>query len=268
MKRQIILAFGLASVLLGLGAWAKPLVVATHAVLAELARATGGNEVEVVSLIPAGFCPAHFDLAPSDLAAVREATVILYSGFEPWIEKLQEVAGHGAIIPVPGVWDVPSGASAELDLVQDALSQALPDLAAVFATNADAYRARLAEIQARLEAQALEEGVLGIPVLSIAWQASFVSWLGFSIVRTYAQPDALSLRDLANLVEIGKQRGVRLVIDNLQSGVGFGAKLAQTLGAVHVVLSTFPGALPGTPTLLDLYEANAEALFSALVPLQ
>ena len=62
--------------------------------------------------------------------------------------------------------------------------------------------------------------------------------------------------------------GAVLVIDNLQSGISFGAKLAHEVGAIHVVLSNFPGAMPATATVLDLFTQNAEALFTAVEPVE
>ena len=76
------------------------------------------------------------------------------------------------------------------------------------------------------------------------------------------------MRDLVDLAAAGRDAGAQLVIDNLQSGVDFGAKLAREIGAVHVVLSNFPGAMPRTTTVVDLLTRNAEALFSAIEPLE
>jgi len=58
------------------------------------------------------------------------------------------------------------------------------------------------------------------------------------------------------------------VIDNLQSGVSFGARLAHELGAIHVVLTSFPGAIPGAVDLSAMLRTNAEAVFSAVESLE
>ena len=55
---------------LGTTVLAKPSVVATHAVLGEFAQIVGGELIEVTTIIPSGFCPAFYDLSPSDVAAV------------------------------------------------------------------------------------------------------------------------------------------------------------------------------------------------------
>jgi len=87
------------------------------------------------------------------------------------------------------------------------------------------------------------------------------------VTVSYGLPENLSLRDLVELADQGRTAEAVLVIDNLQSGIEFGGKLAREVDAVHVVLSNFPGALPNTATLIDLFVRNAEALFTAIEPI-
>ena len=96
MKRAAIVA-GAVLLLAGMGAVATT-VVSTHAVLGEFARIVGGEAIEVVTIIPSGFCPALYDLTPSDLASVLGASVVLYSGFEPWIQTLADAVGSDAAV--------------------------------------------------------------------------------------------------------------------------------------------------------------------------
>ena len=267
MKRAALL-LGIGMLLIGMTAAAET-VVSTHAVLGEFAQAIGGNAVEVVTIIPSGFCPAHYDLCPSDLAAVIDASVILYSGFEPWMDTLTDAVGSDAtVVQLPGEWNTPETAIAKVETIRDVLADRFPSLAGEFAVNAEAYIEELRELGATLieRAEALE--ISEIPVVCMAWQADFVSWLGFDVAVTYGMPEGLSLQDLVVLAASGRDAGAQLVIDNLQSGIDFGAKLAREIGAVHVVLSNFPGAMPYTATFVDLLTRNAEALFSAVEPIE
>jgi len=243
-------------------------VVATHAVLGEFAEIVGGETIEVVTIIPSGFCPSHYDLVPSDLAAVLDASLILYSGFEPWIETLASAAGSTAtVIQLPGEWNTPEIAIAKVETIRDALVGRVPTEAARFAANADAYIAELRSLGVSLKERAEALGVSEISVVCMKWQVDLTSWLGFDVAVSYGIPDLFSLQDLVRLAAAGREAGAQLVIDNLQSGVDFGAKLAREIGAVHVVLSNFPGAMPRTATLIDLLTRNAESLFSAIEPL-
>jgi ABC-type Zn uptake system ZnuABC Zn-binding protein ZnuA len=267
MKRIAVLV-GIGLLCIGAAVGAET-VVSTHAVLGEFARIVGGAETEVVTIIPSGFCPSHYDLSPSDLAAVLDASVILYSGFEPWIETLADAAGStAAVIQLPGEWNTPEAAVGKVEAIRDLLAERFPPRADEFEANAGAYIEELRSLGDALQERAESVGVSGIAVVCMEWQADFVSWLGFDVAVTYGIPEGLSLRDLVALAEAGRAADAQLVIDNLQSGVDFGAKLAREVGAVHVVLSNFPGAMPYTATVLDLLTRNAEALFSAIEPLE
>lgn len=267
MKR-IALAVGI-SLLFAVSAFAVETVVSTHAVLAEFAQVVGGDSIDVVSIIPSGFCPAHYDLAPSDVAAVMNASLVLYSGFEPWMETLLDATeSGGTMLQLPGSWSTPDAAVGKVEAIRDALSERFPESASTFAANAETYIETLRALGSSLRAQAEAADVSSTAIICIEWQVDFISWLGFEIAATYGVPEGLSLKDLVQLAEVGRSTGASLVVDNLQSGVGFGAKLAQELRAIHVVLSNFPGAMPGTATVPDLFTKNAEALLSAIAPLE
>jgi len=267
VKRRLALALiGLLSASVGLTA---ATVVATHAVYAEFARIVARDVIDVVSIIPSGFCPSHYDLAPSDLAAVVDASVILYSGFETWIETLSSVAGSQAIIAqLPGVWNTPEAAIDKVEAIRDLLSERFPDYAAEFLANATGYIEQLESVGEALQERAATLNASTVAVVCMEWQASFVSWLGFDVAVTYGIPSDLSLRDLVSLTAAGEAADAQLVIDNLQSGVDFGGKLAREIGALHVVLSNFPGAMPNSATVVDLFTRNAESLFAAIEPLE
>ncbi len=265
---RIFLASMLLAAGLSLFAIATPVIVATHAVLGEFASIVGGDEIVVETLIPSGFCPAHYDLAPSDLASVAHAQLLIYSGLEPWLDTLCAAVGSDAsILQLPGEWNTPHTATVKLNGIADRLSVLFPEEASTFASRALSYENELEQLDIELTARAAELGSEDIRVICVAWQAELVEWLGFDVTAMYGRTEDLSLRDLVDLTQIGRDANVTLVVDNLQSGVQFGAKLAREIGAVHVVLSNFPGALPNTATFLDLLRANADALFTAMTPL-
>lgn len=265
MKRVAVL-FGVV-LLLGLTVIGAETVVSTHAVLGEFVGIVGGEAIDVVTIIPSGFCPSHYDLVPSDLVAVLNASLIVYSGFEPWIETLADAAGTEAVVvQLPGAWNTPDAAIGKVEAIRDLLAGRLPSEADGFASRAAAYVEELRALGNALRARTDAACVGDIAVVCMEWQADFVSWLGFDVAVTYGVPEGLSLQDLVDLTAAGRDAGAQLVIDNLQSGVDFGAKLARELGAVHVVLSNFPGAMPYTATVVDLLTRNTEALLSAIEP--
>lgn len=244
-------------------------VVAASAVLADLAEKVGGEKISVYTIIPPGFCPAHYDLRPSDLLAVAQARLLLYHGIEPWLETLLgNVNPEAKAVKLPGPWNTPQAMSDKAQAIATALGEVLPEEAEAFAARAAAFAAEVQALGEELRTRAEELALSEIPAVVMQWQAGFVTWLGLNVVATYPPEERLSLRDLAELAAQGREAHALLVIDNLQSGVSFGARLAHELGAVHVVLTNFPGALPGAVDLPAMLRVNAQAVFSAVESLK
>ena len=77
------------------GAAGKPSVVATTTQIEDVARIIGGDEVEVVGLMPRDADPHSFQPTPHDVGKVSKASVIFENGvgLEGWIGELVKNAG-------------------------------------------------------------------------------------------------------------------------------------------------------------------------------
>lgn len=260
----LVLALGLVG---GLGlSQEKPLVIATTSILANFAEAVGGDRIEVYTITPSGICPAHYDVSPGDIRAVAQASLVLYQGFEPWLEGLIANSGNTDVgqVQVQGTYQIPQEACRMVEEIAEALAEAIPDNAEYFEENSQAYQVKILSLAEELQAEATELDVSEAKVIVMQWQQEFVGWLGFEIVATYPPPEMLSLKEVNELIQTGREQHVALVIDNLQSGIDFGARLAFEVSAVHVVLTNFPGAVPHTSTYLEMLRYNANKLFEAL----
>ena len=100
-------------------------------------------------------------------------------------------------------------------------------------------------------------------VICMKWLKTFVESAGFQVVATFNPPETLSAGDITNLINTAKSEKVALIVDNLQIDVEFGERIASQVGAEHVVLTNFPGAIPGTENLTQMFRYNAEQLFNA-----
>jgi ABC-type Zn uptake system ZnuABC Zn-binding protein ZnuA len=271
MRKVVLLILGVVLIGSGLGllkvghAQEKPVVVATTEILGDFVRKIAEDRVDLVVLIPGGMCPAHYDIRPSDVAAVARAALVLHHGFEPWMENLVKSSGSKALVIKTGDdWNVPPNAVQQVGIVQEVLAKILPKESAVLQQNAVAFQRRIEELAGRLLARAQQLNVQEAKVISQAFQAKFVSWLGFNVVGTYPPPERVSAQLFLQLVQLGREQKVALVVDNLQSGVGLGARLAFEIGAVHVVLTNFPGAVPNTRDYLEVIAHNGAQMFDAL----
>ena len=72
----------------------KSIAVCTTSVLADFVREVGKDCLEVRMIVPAGVCPAHYDIKPSDVYAISKAKFIFFHGMEPWLENLIQNSGN------------------------------------------------------------------------------------------------------------------------------------------------------------------------------
>lgn len=246
-------------------------VVCTNSALADFATGVFGSqlaeEVLVEYIMPAGVCPSHFDTSPSDVVTIASADVVISLGWEPWLADLLDASGNDNVhqIKCPGLgeWNIPSGAAAHLETISDGLSEYAPEWADVLSGNAANYSSEIAASyeSARLQIESL--GLNGTKVVTVEWHSAFLTGLGFEVVASYGAPEGLSTEDILEITEKCDNPEVAMVVDNLQSTVDFGANLAAELGKEHVILSNFPGAIPGKYTYLDNMAYNVDEIVDA-----
>ena len=112
--RMVVLAMLALLVSVHVGAQsAKPVVIASHSILADVARQVAGDHLDVRTLIPAGNDPHHFIPTPSVLAAVAEADLVLINGIgyeETLLEAIENAGADVNIIVASACIDVrPAG---------------------------------------------------------------------------------------------------------------------------------------------------------------
>lgn len=228
MRRAVglLLGFGIVVALTGT-LWAK--VVCTTTALEVIYERLTGEKCEIIAS-PA-VCPAHYDLKPSDLEKARGAELILSHGVEPWVTELAKIS-NAKVLKVSGAWNNPPALREAYKALADELQR--------LGKRVDLEGALRAVdvLDGKLKEFAEEHGFRGVPVVCMQWQKGFVEYLGFKVLAFYPPPEMLSAKNYEEVLQRGK--GAQLVIDNLQSGTELGLKLAEKLGASHVVLSNFP----------------------------
>jgi len=249
----------------------RPIIAGTGHIQAIVRDLTDG-EREVRTLIPPAMCPGHFDMRPSDLEALARGGLLIIAAWQRHLPNVADVIQAARVPPdrlcvidVPENWMVPARQAEAIEAVarvlEDHAADPVPDATTKAAGRVQAVRAFGQQLKRRL-AEA-EPG--GVGVLCDEQQADFVRWAGFDIAATYGRPEDLSVAAVEHLIEQGRRRRVALVIDNLQSGdAKTGAALARDTGAVHVVLSNFPGGFDGTETWEKAVERNVGLLLGAI----
>jgi manganese/iron transport system substrate-binding protein len=139
-------------------------VVTTFTVIADMARNVAGEGVEVVSVTKPGAEIHGYEPTPQDIVAASDADLILWNGLnlERWFEQFLTNLGDvpaatltDGVTPIsisggdydgkpnPHAWMSIENALIYVDNIEKALSAADPANAATYATNAEAYRAKL-----------------------------------------------------------------------------------------------------------------------------
>ena len=262
-----LLGIGFTSVVLGNEAQSeKKVVLTTTSILADFTSRIGKDKLEVVSIIPPGVCPAHYDLKPSDIDAALKAKVIFYHGFEPWLEKLVQSTGapEKKMVVLKGGWHPFFKAIELVEKIQEELSRIDPENASYYERNKDEIVQSIKETAEKIKQEAQKLNISKYKVICMLWQRSFVEWMGLNVVEGFPPPERISLKKAQKLVNLGKKKKVKLIIDNLQSGTNFGYNLAQDIGARQVIFTNFPGAVPGTETYEKMIMYNANELFNEI----
>ncbi|MBL7166119.1 MAG: zinc ABC transporter substrate-binding protein [Dehalococcoidales bacterium] len=247
-------------------------VVTSTSLLAQIVERVGGDLVDVVNIIPPAQCPGHFDVKPSDIQKLADAELFLLHGWqgEMFTQELIDSADNpdltAVVIDIPGNWMTPLVQSQAVEEITTHLVQADGDNTAAYQQAATAFKdiieAKGAEIQGRLAG----ENLASINVMCAIEQKGFVMWVGFNVVGTFGRPDSLTPQVVKDLVDMGREENVTLIIDNLQSGEDAGAGVAEELGCARIILSNFPGGFDNTETWEKAIDRNIELILGVIAP--
>jgi ABC-type Zn uptake system ZnuABC Zn-binding protein ZnuA len=155
----------------------KPKVLAVENFLADMAMNVAGDRIQVDSLIPVGVEPHEYEPTPQDVAKISDCSVLIVNGagLETWLDKtLTNAGGKRVVITAsdglssrkprpeenaaaaasdPHFWLDPNLAVTYVENIQAGLSKADPAGAEVYRKNADAYIAKLHDLDAWIRAQ-------------------------------------------------------------------------------------------------------------------
>ena len=241
-------------------------VICTTTTMKYFVEEVGGDKVDAISLVQPGICPDHFDVRPSVVSEINTASLVVYHGVEPWLDNLINASENSDVkkLLLQGPWGTPPLAKAKIDSIKIALIEIDPENKSFYEKNAAEISKELDELNEKILAEANELGISDYKAIVMSWQKPFSEWIGLQVVEAYQPPETLSVQTVQDLVVKGKNEKVAFVIDNLQSGTTLGAQMAGEIGGRHVVFSNFPEAIPGTDTIAEMIQYNADQIFSSI----
>lgn len=279
MKRPIILVtaimvLALAASLLGgcsPAGTSKLKVVTSTSLIAQTVERVGGDRVDVVNIILPAQCPGQFDVKPGDIQRLAEADLFLLHGWqgETFSQDLIASANNPKLtvvkIDAQGNWMTPPVQLEATDKIIAALCEVDAENSSVYHQLAIEYKDKITTKEAEVKAKLAQANLYGVNVICADEQAGFVDWVGLNVVATYGRPDSLTPQVVRELVDTGREAGVTLIIDNLQSGQDAGVPIAMELGCKRIIISNFPGGFDDTETWEKAIDRNIELILEAIV---
>ena len=256
------------------GGASKLNVVTSTSLIAQIVERVGGNKIDVVNIIPPAQCPGHFDVKPGDIQKLADADLFILHGWqgEMFSEDLIASADNPDLtvvkLDIPtnseSNWMMPTVQQEATDNIAAALSQVDPDNSSAYQQSAAEYKGQIAAKEAGIKARLAQENLSEVNDMCSEQQEAYVKWAGLNVSAIYGRPDSLTPQVLQDLVDTGRAAGVTLIIDNLQSGKGAGAAIAEELGCERIILSNFPGGFDNTETWEKAIDYNIELILGAV----
>jgi ABC-type Zn uptake system ZnuABC Zn-binding protein ZnuA len=298
----IIAAIILAACQRTTGGIPAPKVLAVETFLADIARNVAGDRVKVEALMPIGVDPHSFEPTPTDAAKIADSTVLIVNGagFEEFLAELLESAGGRRVVIEasaglrqrepkegehakapdaghehdgdPHFWLDPDNVIKYVENIRDGLSEVDPAGAATYTANADAYIAKLRELD-RWIADQVAEVPEGDRILVTNHESFgyFADRYGFQIIGT-VMPSAStgsspSAQQLANLIDRIKATGAKAIFLETGTNPQLAEQVAQETGG-KVIIGLYSHSITGAggpaPTYIEMMKFNTTAIVAAL----
>jgi zinc/manganese transport system substrate-binding protein len=266
--------------------------VATISILADMIRQIGGNEVDVVSLVPPDGDVHTYQSRPGDLLAMRRARVLVENGLglEGWMDRLRSVSGFagvrvvaaeavrprhfvedGATMIDPHAWQDPRNGVRYVRAIAAGLAKADPAHADAWRARADAYVAEIAAtdvwITTRLSVVPPQKRQIVTSHDAFGYYGDRYGIRLHSVegISTDAEPSA---RDLARLIDDIRAQGIRAVFIDNMTDPRLVATVAQDAG-VTVGPRVYSDTLspPGGPadTYIKMLRYNTASFADAML---
>lgn len=261
----------------------RALVVASIYPVYEFTRQVAGSSARVVSLVPAGVEPHDWEPSPQDIAQVRRARLFVENGagLEPWAAKLlaeidsKTTAAVSATTGIaledgdPHVWLDPVLARSQVETIRAALARVDPAGAPVYASQADAFTAKLRALDERFEAGlrdcARREVVVSHAAFGYLTRRYRLEQVPVMGLAPESEPSPAAL---AAIVRRARQRKVQAVFVETLVSARLADTLAREIGARTLVLNPIEGLTREESAAgkgyLDLMAANLANLREGL----
>ncbi|AIQ13866.1 metal ABC transporter substrate-binding protein [Paenibacillus durus] len=275
----------------------------------EFTRNVAGDLAEVENLVPASVEPHDWEPSPKDMAEISEADALVYNGagMEGWVDQVMESAKGGGLTAIeasknielmksveeednhaheegeheegeedhdhggldPHVWLSPALAVQEVRNIEAGLAEVAPGHAEEFKANADAYIAKLEELD-----QEFKDSLAAVKRKDFITQHAAFGYLAKEYGLTQVPIAGLSpdqepsAAQMAEIVEFAKEHNVKTIFFETLVSSSVADTIAAEIGAKSAVLNPIEGLteddIANNLNYLAIMRQNLEALKAAL----
>ncbi len=262
-------------------------VLAAETWLADIGQNVAGTRLHVDALLPPGIDPHEYQPAPQDAIKLAQANVLMANGlgYETWLTKsLQDAGGSQTVVtatdgltptgdpPDPHMWMDPLNVIRYVENIRDALSKADPAGKDTYAANAEAYIAKLRELDAaiRSDVTALPPGrrvlVTNHDALGYFASAYGLQVLG-AVVPSVTNESSPSAQQMAALIDMIKRTRAPAIFLDASENTNLADQIASATGAKVVTdlyVETLSAPSGPAPTYLEMMRHDAQVIVNAL----
>jgi zinc transport system substrate-binding protein len=218
--------------------------------MAELAKAVGGDKIDIYTIVPDGAEPHDFELKAKDIQAISKAEIFVYNGagMETWAQAAVAASENSALIEVdaatgcdlittdgvvdPHVWLSLKMARIQAQSIKDALVQADPDNREYYEGNYSAFSSEIDELydeyKVKFDALSNKDFVTGHAAF-----AYFCRDFGLrqsSVENVFAEGEPTA-RKIAELVQYCRENNVDTIFMEELASPKVSETLAKEIGA-------------------------------------
>jgi ABC-type Zn uptake system ZnuABC Zn-binding protein ZnuA len=277
-------------------------VVATTSDLASLAQAVTGDLAQVETIIPPAADPEAFEPRPSDVAKLKEASIVVRVGlgYDHWLDKLLSMHGDAAVnrggagyvdasvgIPLlevkgsrldpanrdghahglanPHYWLDPANAEIISGAIAEAIIRVRPETSAKIIANRDGFLSRLRTSLAGWEQLLAAHRAARLIAYHNTWPY-FARRFRLNVVDVIEVKEGVtpSPARLAKLAATMREQGIRVIVHEPFEPEEASQLLARRTGAAVVKLAPSVGSLPAATDYHALFDYDVSTLAQAL----
>jgi ABC-type Zn uptake system ZnuABC Zn-binding protein ZnuA len=269
-------------------------VLTTTTFLADITRNIAGDHLKVESLLPVGTDPHSYEPVPGDVAKINQSKLLIINGleYEHFLDPLLKNAGGertiftasdglkpntmeneegSGMVNDPHMWLDPTRVVTYVENIRKALTNFDPGGAAVYQSNADAYTAKLKDLDTWSKEQVAQiPAEKRLLVTNHDALGYFAEHFGFTIIGavlpSVSSDASTSAGQLAKLVDQIKASGAPAIFLDEVENPALAQQIADETGVKIIDDLHVESLTDGPPagTYLDMMKYNVTQIVNAL----